>query len=339
MAKFQSATFEIISEGQSLPIYDDPDADDLQDRFTRQKYVEAVTGATFEVKVTLDPSFDLTGCDAVRMSVRFDNSGYNFIADISHEDARLGIRRDARRDSESRYNSKTGQWETAMFTFGKLDISELYHRATAKNYLAYGYSEEESTESAISPEVLKGLGMIRISYRRIRYGRSYDNSASYSRGHARVSEVSEKTLKGQSIENTIDMTKVSASRKPQAYIEPIPVLGRLGQEVTMNIMYRSRRTLEMIGCIPSTTRQSSTTQAAARSPTAATLDVQGEMRALRARLAELENNANHNDVKIKPEKRRATAIVKPENEDQENTGQRKRRRRSGPVETVDLTGD
>lgn len=64
-------------------------------------------------------------------------------------------------------------------------------------------SEEETSNSAVSPDESKNLGRIRVSYRRIKYGKRRDFTPT-SRGTERVSEVSEKIFKGKSIDNTIE---------------------------------------------------------------------------------------------------------------------------------------
>ena len=50
MDTFQGITTEIISNGQVLKLYDDPDAAESEENRSRQYYVEAVAGSTFQVK-------------------------------------------------------------------------------------------------------------------------------------------------------------------------------------------------------------------------------------------------------------------------------------------------
>ncbi|KAI4282165.1 MAG: hypothetical protein L6R38_003145 [Xanthoria sp. 2 TBL-2021] len=98
-------------------------------------------------------------------------------------------------------------------------------------------------------------------------------------------------------------------------------------------------TLQMLGCIP---RSPSPAPLNRRSEGAVVQpdDPQEELRALRARVAELENRtSNTPQPVVKSEQHRSTSKVKREREDNENEVKQKRGRRSGPPEVVDLTAD
>ncbi|KAL9587585.1 MAG: hypothetical protein Q9212_000162 [Teloschistes hypoglaucus] len=294
MAHFKEATFEIISGNESLPIYDDPDGTTEEDSEEIQKYVEAVTGATFEVKVTLDQSFYWDKCDAVRVSIDFDgNPGVYRDIDRNAVLVTKTEGSSARLVGMLRYHPESDQWTRGKYSFGALDVTD-------------------SNGAKLSPQELKDLGKFRVRYQRIYYGK--------------VSSRSSKADKAARYSNVVDSVP---SGPAAANVEKIPLPGPLGEEVTMNFLYRSRNTLQMIGCIPSTSPESSSTPDATNPPK----DVTDELKKLRARLAELEN------THVKSERRGATSTLKRERENQENTSQRKRRRQPGPVETVDLTGD
>lgn len=65
--------------------------------------------------------------------------------------------------------------------------------------------KEEKGGSDVSPEELKDLGSIRLSYQRIRYGATREKDTPSRRNHTeRIAEVSEKTLKGASIANSVE---------------------------------------------------------------------------------------------------------------------------------------
>lgn len=123
MATFKGATFEIISEGRSCPMYDDPDENDGQVPSAQAKYIEAVTGAAFEIKVTLEPDFDFAGANAVRVTATFDGAQNSWYIDID-QTAKL-LRRYAVMDNPPTYCSETRRWVEGCFGFGKLDISKL----------------------------------------------------------------------------------------------------------------------------------------------------------------------------------------------------------------------
>ena len=57
---WKGVTVEVISEGEVLDFYHDPDEDpNTIDPTTRRRYVEAVTDAVFKVRVALTAEFPL----------------------------------------------------------------------------------------------------------------------------------------------------------------------------------------------------------------------------------------------------------------------------------------
>lgn len=50
---------QIISGGKILKTYDDSESNEEDDRYTRQRYVEALAGSSFQVKVLLTTQFRL----------------------------------------------------------------------------------------------------------------------------------------------------------------------------------------------------------------------------------------------------------------------------------------
>ncbi|KAL8699240.1 MAG: hypothetical protein Q9224_001501 [Gallowayella concinna] len=302
MTHFKAAQFEVVTANKSSPMYDDPDASNDDDPFTQQKYIEAITGATFQIKVTLDRAFDFADCDAVRVMVQLDGDSRGWYLDIKPSGA-----------------------------FG---------------------GGQEASDSRVSLEQIKSLGSIRITYQRIYHGKIQQapTGARYST-YEPVSEVSEKILKGKSIQCSIIPTTFVESLPPRPTVQAIPLRGTLGRKVVVNVLYRSKGTLQMLGCIPrSPSPEPILGSRNGRATTAANTNVKEELRTLRpahdddfypkARLAELENRASTTpQPNIKPEQRRSGSSVKREREDAENTVERKRNRKSGPVETVDLTSD
>lgn len=79
MDPFKGVRVEVTCEESSLPLYDDPDlldTDQTVGKHIRQSYVEAKTGAKFEIKITLDSQFPLPGHHhdtEVKVIVLFDN--------------------------------------------------------------------------------------------------------------------------------------------------------------------------------------------------------------------------------------------------------------------------
>ncbi|KAL8674353.1 MAG: hypothetical protein Q9168_001213 [Polycauliona sp. 1 TL-2023] len=321
MAHYDGVTIEVKTNDRTYPMYDDPDADGHEDPFSKsshpQKYIEAVTGAKFSIVATLNPKFDFAYCDAVRVKAFYDTSNTYYYRDIKRRDS--AQIRSAYFTGMQTYCSETKQCHVGDLTFGELQM-------------------KDASDSAISLDQIKGLGNIRMSWQRICFGK--EEVCSEKVASKIISEVSEKVLKGKAIENTIKPQNLRlVSSVPSKYAEGIPLLGKLGREVYVDILYRSKRTLQMLGCIPrspSPVQQTTTLGDVAIKRG----DPQDELRALRARVAELEKRTSSSPhPNVKSEQHRSTSQIKRERQDTENEVKRKRSRTSGPLEVVDLTAD
>ncbi|KAL8841563.1 MAG: hypothetical protein Q9176_003185 [Flavoplaca citrina] len=169
----------------------------------------------------------------------------------------------------------------------------------------------EASESRITLNDIKDLGRIQVVWQRIKWG-----------------------------QKTIQLDYYQVRQRPaETYVEGVPLRGLLGREVRLNILYRSKRTLQMLGCIPRTpspTLQNSRVEEAR----VKTDDPQAELRALRARVAELENRrSNTPQPRVKSEQHRSASKVKREREDKANDVKAKKIRTSRHAEVVDLTAD
>ncbi|KAL9060073.1 MAG: hypothetical protein Q9206_001202 [Seirophora lacunosa] len=153
-------------------MYEDPEQNDEENPFQQRRYIEAVTGAPFEVLLTLRPGFEFGTCDAVRVEFCFDNMSPVYFVDIKREDAAV----------------ETGVREQGQLTFAKLEI-------------------KEKSDLGIPPDTLADLGAIEVWYQRIWYGAT--RRCNLPRYDSRISEVSEKTLKGRSIEHSIELVTLS----------------------------------------------------------------------------------------------------------------------------------
>ena len=133
MDHFQGITAEIISSGQVLDFYEDPDAAASEDKRTRHHYIEAVAGSTFQVKVTLTPEFKfhkMKAEDAVIIRVdidgRSDGSGQilktkeclqeKFFTSKTYERTFTGPRH---------FCMQTEQWMRSDYSFSNLILSML----------------------------------------------------------------------------------------------------------------------------------------------------------------------------------------------------------------------
>lgn len=126
-ALFKGVEVEVISNGQPLPLYDDPDATENEEPRTRQNYIEAVTGATFSIKVTLSDAFEMGRCDAARISMSFDDEERGWYQDVSRGS---GLKDRPLRDRQAVFSTiaqfceDSGHWKSGKLCFGELAISK-----------------------------------------------------------------------------------------------------------------------------------------------------------------------------------------------------------------------
>ena len=141
MDPFQGITAQIISNGQVLDLYDDPDAAEIEESHSRHLYVEAVAGSTFELKVDLAPHFNF-----YRMYPEHVVS-VNVVIDGRDETSIAGSC--TKRDLQSLFSQKmskefmfagpahfceeTGQWMLSDYSFGNLVLSVLFSSISSKN--------------------------------------------------------------------------------------------------------------------------------------------------------------------------------------------------------------
>ena len=204
---FDAVTVQILSEGNPLKFYHDPDENpNNPSPSSRQYYVEAVTDATFKVRIVLSnkfPLYRLRDDDAVRLSINYDGQQLWWYTDLStshliqcwskgqsteHTFARL-----------SRYCDHSQRWTSGETTFGALHTSRLFVLSLGRAYLT-----EYAGDTAASVAEVKDLGKIRVTVRRVhRMKRASPLHTPKDRLHKPLSEVSEKTLKGRAIANTV----------------------------------------------------------------------------------------------------------------------------------------
>lgn len=136
MDPFGGITLEVVCNGQSLPFYDDPDHDASEIR-TRGRYIEAITGAEFEVKLTLDAQYDLGTYEhneAIHIAVWLDSRGSSVWNSYSLEDLKWDLQRDKKKSftfcSIWSYCASSRQWATGHAKFTELDVCECLSRLT-----------------------------------------------------------------------------------------------------------------------------------------------------------------------------------------------------------------
>ena len=133
MDPLKGVLVQIISDGEPLELYDDPDAQEAVDEDYRRRYVEAVTGSSFTVRVLLTTDFDLrnySACDYIQVRLKLDAieahwSDRTVCADIEKRFLR-GRAEYFIFSSIVEFDLETEQWVEKNFCFGNLETSTSY---------------------------------------------------------------------------------------------------------------------------------------------------------------------------------------------------------------------
>ena len=129
MDPFKDVRVDVISNGQKLALYHDPDAEEHPLSRSRSRYIEASTGATFKLEISLGPEFDVTQLgriDAVRVKAYFDEGSGQY-RDIPKEwiDSRRSQGKKVSKifDSIAYRDAQTGKTVRGQLSFGRLATS------------------------------------------------------------------------------------------------------------------------------------------------------------------------------------------------------------------------
>ena len=132
MDPFQGIAVEIVSNGQALHLYNEPDASEIEEGCSRHHYVEAVAGSTFVVKLILTSDFNcyrLGAQHAVLVRVEIDSSlkdaAYCLMRE-NRESFSRGITNGHTFSGNTQFCNETGKWILSDYSFGKLVLSMLY---------------------------------------------------------------------------------------------------------------------------------------------------------------------------------------------------------------------
>ena len=128
MNPFEGVILLVISNGQILKLYDDNDSDDSEDRYTRQRYIEAVTGSTFVIRIMFTNKFKLHNLKPDGGVTPWLNMGaYHRAKYISRNEldakfleAEPGI---TEFSNVPHFCEETGQWMESKFVFSSLQMS------------------------------------------------------------------------------------------------------------------------------------------------------------------------------------------------------------------------
>ena len=130
MDLFKGILVQVISNGQILASYDDPDTSDHEDPYQRQRYIEAVTGATFAVKVIITDQFDMCHTsreDGIAVSLRVDGFHWGDCYYRRREEVeelfRKGTPCTFPLNNFTHFSDKTGQWMRSQYSFSALKLS------------------------------------------------------------------------------------------------------------------------------------------------------------------------------------------------------------------------
>lgn len=130
MDLFKGILVQVISNGEILESYDDPDTNDDEDPYQRQRYIEAVTGATFAVKVIITDQFDLCHIsrkDGIIVKLSVDGfywgAGYHQTRERLEEGFQKGKPCTYHFDDFTHFSEKTGRWMKSEYSFGALKLS------------------------------------------------------------------------------------------------------------------------------------------------------------------------------------------------------------------------
>ena len=130
MDQFKGFLVQVISNGQILESYDDPERTDNEDPYQRQRYIEAVTGATFAVKVIITDQFDfchISRKDGVAAELSVDGNDWGHSCYITRGESEECFRRGKPYthtfDEFTHFSDKTGQWMRSEYAFSALKLS------------------------------------------------------------------------------------------------------------------------------------------------------------------------------------------------------------------------
>ena len=127
MDPFEGIDVEIISNGEVLTLYHDPDDEPSHNSRVRQRYIEAVTGATFEVKICVDHRFNLFSLgknDAVLATVYYDSTHCYEKSLLLDPISGFGGGVSYTFTQIYNFYPETHQWKSGAPTFGALITSE-----------------------------------------------------------------------------------------------------------------------------------------------------------------------------------------------------------------------
>ncbi len=168
-----------------LKEYDDPDETPQDQSIESVKYIESVTGATFNVHVSVLGGYDFGRCDGLKVQLSFDGGDRIWLGFISKSDTLQNQANGIYRfQNFTVFDPATQQWRNSNLCFAEVKLKE-------------GHGAEQASLKSLSK-----LGTIKV--RVVRVHRKKRAPCEGRRdGFTEVSEVSEKLLKGKAITNSV----------------------------------------------------------------------------------------------------------------------------------------
>ena len=127
MDLFKGILVQVISNGEILKSYNDPDASDHENPYQRRQYIEAVTGVTFAIKVIITDEFHLRNIsrkDGIIVHLAVDGldwvRGFHFTREQIEGNWRKGKPCTCNFDEFTHFSDKTGQWMKSEYSFNAL---------------------------------------------------------------------------------------------------------------------------------------------------------------------------------------------------------------------------
>lgn len=130
MDPFKGILVQVISNGEILKSYNDPDASDNENPYQRQQYIEAVTGATFAIRVMITDQFDLRKIsrkNGINVHLTVDGFDWGWSSYCSTREAiedkwRTGEPCTFNFDDFTHFSDKTGHWMKSEYSFNALKL-------------------------------------------------------------------------------------------------------------------------------------------------------------------------------------------------------------------------
>ncbi|KAJ9500418.1 hypothetical protein H2202_004213 [Exophiala xenobiotica] len=235
----------VLVDGQPLVEYHNPDGEADHD-LTR--YVEVKAGQKFTIRMALMPGFEFRRAPLVHYRFRVDVNGCYTWNNVEYSECdthkgTLGKAIERKFTRTPWKDESTGTWHNYEFEFGALGVGELIK--------PFMQREETPLPADLSPSGIDLLGSLRFTVYRGK-PQKFDKPYVFDEEMPKiVTELPERLLKGKEIKNNMQFSSRTPGSSPSVqYHDYIPIKGNNGRPYEFVFLYRSRRILQNLGCIP-----------------------------------------------------------------------------------------